>query len=86
MRGDVFKPDERELFIEWIVQVGMRPKSTETCVFKLLAPMAFSNEPLGPKLEQLNIPIYFMYGEWDWMTRDVADKLIEEGKVTGEVF
>jgi len=27
-----------------------------------------------------------MYGEWDWMTRDVADKLIEEGKVTGEVF
>ena len=50
MRGDVFQPEERELFIEWVVQIGMRPKSTETCVFKLLAPMAFSNEPLGPKL------------------------------------
>ena len=27
-----------------------------------------------------------MYGEYDWMTRSVADDLVAEGKVEGEVF
>lgn len=28
----------------------------------------------------------FMYGEYDWVSRDVADNLIEKGLVQGEVF
>ena len=32
------------------------------------------------------MPAIFMHGEYDWVTRESADKLIDEGKVKGEVF
>lgn len=28
----------------------------------------------------------FMYGEFDWVNRDVADRLVDGGAVDGEVF
>ena len=64
----------------------MRKKSTEHCVFQLLQPIAYSRSPLSKKLPELNIPIAFMYGENDWVSRTIADDLVSQKKVEGEVF
>ena len=66
--------------------MGMRRKSSETAVFQLLAPMAYSESPLCHKLPSARFPIAFLYGEYDWVNREGADKLVEERKVQGEVF
>ena len=55
----------------------MRDKSSEVAVFYLLAPMAYSMDPLCHKLHKLSIPIAFMYGEYDWVSREAGDKIIE---------
>ena len=69
----VFKEGEKEMFLDWIMQIFMRRKSTEHCVFQLLQPIAYSRSPLCEKLPELSIPIAFMYGEHDWVGREVAD-------------
>ena len=61
------------MLVEYAVQMGMRPKSSELCVYQLLAPMACSVEPLCKKLPKLGIPVAFMYGEYDWVSREVAE-------------
>ena len=86
MRSDTFSEEEKEWFIEWFLQVLMRPKSSELCVSQLFAPMAFSEKPLCHELGKLEVPIAFMYGDYDWVSRDVGDRLVDEGKVSGEVF
>ena len=64
----------------------MRPKSSEICLWRLLGPAGYAAVPLCQLLPDLGIPIAFMYGEYDWMSREPADKLISEKKVEGEVF
>ena len=87
MREGTFTSDEeKEVFTEWVLQMGLRRKSSEICVYHMLAPMAYAERPLCHDLPKLNIQISFMYGEYDWVTRDVADNLVQEGKVDGEVF
>ena len=66
--------------------MGMRRRSTEKCVYKLLAPMAYSEQPLCHKLPSLGKPVAFMYGEYDWVNRDIADNMIAMGQIEGEVF
>ena len=72
--------------IEWILQIFMRPKSGELAIFQLLAPRAYPRVPLCHELPKLKIPIAFMYGVSDWVSREPADVLVKEGKVQGEVF
>jgi len=88
LRSDIFTEEEAEHFIEWVIQMGMRDKSSELAVFQLLAPLAFAEQPLCLKLPDLKgkIPIAFIYGEYDWVTRECADKMLAEGKIDGEVF
>ena len=76
---DILTPEEQDVFTEYILQMGMRKKSTELCVYKLLAPMAYAQEPLCQKLPQLGKPIAFMYGEFDWVGSQVAYTMLNEG-------
>ena len=65
--------EEHDTVIEWMVQMIMREKSTEHYVVKLLASLTYSSKPLCHKFPTLGIPIAFMYGKRDWVSRDVAD-------------
>lgn len=40
---------------------------------------AWARDPLEYKIKNLNMPVYFFYGENDWMRREIADKLLNEG-------
>ena len=73
MRSDCFEEGEQDVLVEWAVQLGMRRKSSETAVFQLLAPMAYSESPLCHKLPSARFPIAFLYGEYDWVNREGAD-------------
>ena len=65
----------------------MRPKSSEICLYRLLKSSVCADVPLCRLLPNLGVPIAFMYGEYDWMSgKDVAEKLIAENKIEGEVF
>ena len=86
MSPDTFYEGERDLIIEWILQLLMRPKSGELAIYQLLAPRAYPRVPLCRKLHELSIPIAFLYGEHDWVSREPADALVNDGKVEGEVF
>jgi pimeloyl-ACP methyl ester carboxylesterase len=37
---------------------------------------AWARDPLEFKIKDLNIPILFLYGEYDWMTKDVPDRML----------
>jgi len=81
---------EKEAYVEYITQLCMRGKSSETVVYNFLVPIAsscgatpnqlnqlpFSKEPLCHKLQGCPFPIAFIYGEYDWVSRNGADKLI----------
>ena len=54
---------------------------------KIVRPFVYMPNPLEDHLPELkDVPMAFMYGEYDWVNRDVADRLIDGGKVNGEVF
>ena len=77
IRSDAMTEPEKEEMIEYILQICMRDKSSEVAVFNLLAPLGYSVDPLSNKLHKLSIPIAFMYGEYDWVSREAGDKLID---------
>jgi hypothetical protein len=40
---------------------------------------AWARDPLEFKIKDLDVPVLFLYGEYDWMTHDVPDRLLSEG-------
>ena len=88
MREGTFTAEEKEWFIEWVVQMGLRTKCSELGLYQILAFMAYAAQPLEHKLPALKnkVPIASMHGEYDWVTRETADKLIRDRKIDGEVF
>jgi hypothetical protein len=36
---------------------------------------AWARDPLEFKMKDLNAPVLFMFGEYDWMTRESPDRL-----------
>ncbi len=63
------------------MQGTMLPKSSESCITMKLAPGAWARHPLVDVIDQVPVKACFLYGSYDWMTRGVADKLLEEGKL-----
>ena len=61
----------------------LRKKSSETGITVILGPFAYARKPLIERVEQLKMPIAFMYGEFDWMERETADNLLREKKIKG---
>jgi len=47
----------------------------------ILAPGAFARHPLVDVIHNVPVKTCFLYGSYDWMTRGVADKLKDEGKL-----
>ena len=86
IRTEIFHEGEQDYMVDWVLQLMMRPKSGELAIYQLLAPRAYPRVPLCQKLPELSMPIAFLYGDGDWVSREPADKLIKEGKVQGEVF
>ena len=64
----------------------MRKKSSEVAITQVLAFRAYARRPLSERLHLLQMPTTFMHGEYDWVTRESADRLIAENKVQGCVF
>ena len=59
----------------------MRKKSSEIAITQVLAFRAYARKPLSERLHLLQMPVIFMHGEYDWVTRESADRLIDENKV-----
>ena len=65
----------------------MKPKGSEVAITVILAPFAFARRPLVERIKKIgNIPVSFMYGDFDWMERETADKLVKDKVVNGKVF
>jgi pimeloyl-ACP methyl ester carboxylesterase len=45
---------------------------------------AWARDPLEYKMKNLNMAVFFFYGENDWMRREIADKLLNEGHLKNE--
>ena len=39
---------------------------------------AWARDPLEYKIKNLNMAVFFFYGENDWMKREIADKLLND--------
>ena len=80
---------EMALFANYIHLMMVRKKSSEICLNRIFMPFAYTRAPLEPLLPQLKshqVRMAFMYGEFDWVNRQVADDLVEKELVVGEVF
>ena len=54
---------------------------------QVIKPFVFTHKSLEDFLPELtDIPMAFMYGEFDWVAREVADRLIDSEAIQGEVF
>jgi hypothetical protein len=74
---------EIDVFVEYIMQMMMARKSSETCITKCLAFRAYAIKPLVHEMPKLMMPVCYQYGEYDWVSRAPADQLLSEGKVKG---
>ena len=52
---------------------------------RIFLPFAFTRGALEDMLPTLNIPIAFLYGEYDWIPAATGERILEKG-VEGEVF
>jgi len=56
-----------------MLQIILREVSSEKCISYILQPGAWAYQPLNEKLKQIKIPINFMYGKSDFMSRNIPD-------------
>jgi len=68
-----------------IYQIAMRKGSGEYALNIILEPGAWAKEPLRTKLEALEVPVTFFYGEVDWMEPKSAIELLDILRVPANV-
>ena len=78
-RLHVTDEDHKQGLADLLKQVTMRQISTETCITVILEVGAWAKFPMRDKLKEIGVPICFLYGDQDWMTRGVADEVMERG-------
>ena len=59
----------------------MRPESSLKCIFQILEAGAWAVQPIKEKLPLINVPICFIYGDTDWISRSTADELKQKGRL-----
>ena len=64
-----------------LLQAVMRPCSSEVAITMVLKFGAYAREPLINHIPLLKMRVSFLYGDSDWMDRDAADDLFEQGGV-----
>ena len=53
----------------------------------ILAPFAYARNPLITRIKSLGqMPVTFLYGEFDWMERETAEQLVKDKVLNGKVF
>ena len=78
----VLNPTQIEDLTTYVYQMMVRKKSSEQMLSKIVRPFVYMPNPLEDHLPGIkDVPMAFMYGEYDWVNRDVADRLIDSGKV-----
>lgn len=78
--------EEIEHLRDYIYQMLVRRKSSEVVVSRMFAPFVYAKKPLEDRLGSLGIPMAFIFGEYDWVGRAGADRLVDSGQVQGEVL
>ena len=84
---DILTEIQKQNLVTYFYQVKVRKKSSELALCKIFNPLYFTPVVLEDHLPALqDIPIAFVYGEFDFLSREGADRLVESGKIRGEVF
>ena len=80
-RLNVESQDERLAFRDLLLQCTMRSSSSEISITMILEYGAWARMPMKDRIKDINVPICFLYGEWDWMCVQVARQLEERGEL-----
>lgn len=73
--------EEKDQMRDLLHQAVMRPCSSEVAITMVLKFGAYAREPLIHLIPNLKMKVSFLYGDMDWMDRDAADKLYNEGSL-----
>lgn len=71
--------EEKGIMRDLLHQAVMRPCSSEVAITMVLKFGAYAREPLVHLIPKLKMKASFLYGDQDWMDRDAADYLKNEG-------
>ena len=78
----VLSETQIEYMTTYIYQMMVCKKSSELMLSKIIRPFVYMPQSLEDRLPSLKahkIPMAFLYGEFDWVSRDVGDRLVESG-------
>jgi len=78
----VLSEEQIEHLTTYVYQMMVRKKSSEKMLSKIMRPFVYMPQSLEDRLHSLkahDISMAFMYGEFDWVNRNVGDRLIESG-------
>eukprot|EP00177_Eucheuma_denticulatum_P003144 GFKZ01005669.1.p1 GENE.GFKZ01005669.1~~GFKZ01005669.1.p1 ORF type:complete len:376 (-),score=43.30 GFKZ01005669.1:211-1266(-) len=69
--------EERELMVEYVLQVSRARGEGERALGALLKPGVWAKVPLEGKVERMEGAVSFVYGEQDWMDWRVGERIAE---------
>ena len=82
MDKGVFSEEQIEHFTTYVYQMRVRKKSSEKMLGRVIRLFVYMPQSLEDRLHSLkahDISMAFMYGEFDFVNRNVGDRLIESG-------
>lgn len=90
VHGQALTQAEKECFRSYFYHIAAGRGSGEYALRHLLAPGAWAHSPLQERLQELKVPVTFIYGEHDWMNpaagvavAEILDK-VRERKVASD--
>lgn len=81
-QGHPLNADEVDAFQKYMYHIVAAKGSGEFALHHLLAPFAWARYPIEQRLAELNVPVTFIYGEFDWMDIKAAHRCCEKLKET----
>ena len=75
--------DEQEInnVAQLLHQICLKESSSEIAISIILSFGAWAVHPLHSKFQDVKVPICFLYGTYDWMSRATADQLQKDGQL-----
>lgn len=65
--GQALDKVEQNVFKDYFYHIAAARGSGEYALRHILAPGAWAHAPLAERLQELKVPVTFIYGEHDWM-------------------
>lgn len=76
--------DEKSFLSEYLLQILLRPGSTEYAVFSIFEPGKYATNPLEQENKlgnpDFSVPISFFYGDKDWTDKNAGKRIIEKNQ------